>query len=72
MAKRPGSGTGIGVNYRPPGYRAVARRVDVEALEAGAAKKQAANAPNKPAQPQPHPSGTAAGPPSPEAHKKPK
>jgi hypothetical protein len=57
MSKRPGSKSGIGVNYRPPGYRAVARRVDVEALEAGAAKPQQkknappADPPAKPAQP---------------------
>ena len=57
MSKRPGAKSGIGVNYRPPGYRAVARRVDVEALDAGAAKPQQkknpppADPPGKPAQP---------------------
>jgi hypothetical protein len=66
MAKRPGSKSGIGVNYRPPGYRAVARRVDVEALEAGAAKPQQkrsappADPPGKPAQPDIVSSGKAA------------
>jgi hypothetical protein len=65
MSKRPGSKSGIGVNYRPPGYRAVARRVDVAALEAGSAKPQQkknaapADPPDKPAQPDIESSGKA-------------
>jgi hypothetical protein len=73
MSKRPGSKSGIGVNYRPPGYRAVARRVDVAALEAGAAKPQQnkpqqkknatlADPPDKPAQPDIESSGKAPSP----------
>jgi hypothetical protein len=64
MSKGPGSKSGIGVNYSPPGYRAVARK-RVEDPLAGDAKKKAPpiNPPGKPASPEPGASDKAASPP---------
>jgi hypothetical protein len=75
MAKRPGSSSGIGVNYKPPGYRAVARRFDADARAGETEKKKAgtAAAPPKSAPPKPQPeagaSDQAASPPAPERDK---
>ena len=78
MPKGPGSKSGIGVNYRPPGYRAVARgRVD-DPLAGDTAKKKAppasppVNPPAKQAAPEPAVPDTAASPPPADPGEKPK
>jgi hypothetical protein len=73
MSKGPGSKSGIGVNYRPPGYRAVARRRDADLLAGGAEKKKAPpiNPPSKQASFETGASKKAAGAPSAEPGEKP-
>ena len=73
MSKGPGSKSGIGVNYRPPGFRAVARRRDADPLAGDAGKKKAPpiNPPGKPASPETGASNKAAGAPLAEPGEKP-
>lgn len=54
MSKGPGSRSGIGVNYSPPGYRAVARGRVEDPLADDAKKKKAppVNPPGKQASPE--------------------